>query len=198
MSIRETLRVDYGDSFTTVVRNDWKIALLSAGAKLLTYEFDNLVEYCRQNNLKLLAEFYFYPFKGSEEVVELSIDVESKSTSEVEHLVLEHAFIQNAVLTTSDYQIVLVTTHDEMGIMLGRASAIKEITGCEVESLNYSFEEYTQEWRAGFKLAADSLLKLTAMYPSAFDKDMIVEVDFKSGSVFPQNDRPSHSINNLT
>ena len=194
MPIRETLRVNYGDSFTTVVRSDWRIALLSSGGKLLTYEFDNLVEYCRQNNFKLLAEFYLYPFEGSEEVVEISIDVKSKSTSEIEQLVLEHAFIKNAVLTTSDHQIVFVTTHDEMGIMLGTASAIREITGHDVESLNHSFEEYTKEWRASPKLAADGLLKLAAMYPTAFDEGMIVEVDFKSGSVFPENNEPYDTI----
>ena len=183
MSVRKALKINYGDSFVAPVKNDWQIALLPADGKTLTYEFDSLVEFCRKESLDLLAEFYFYPSIRNEEIVELSIDIEPKSTREVEQAVKEFAFIQNAVLTTSDYQLILVVTHDEIGIMLGSELVIRAITGHSADSLNHSFGEYIREWRAGHRRGADALLKLATTYPISFNEGEVVEVDLESGKI---------------
>jgi hypothetical protein len=102
---------------------------------------------------------------------------------EIIKLVRQYAFIHDAVFMTSDEQIILVTTHDEYGILVGDDQTILNATGRNPEIHNAIFEDYIKDWKGILRHNIDKLLIAAKKYPNAFQIGSVIEIPFDSNKV---------------
>ncbi len=178
MSIREKFKINNCESFTTIVKDNWKIALLPADPDYLTEEFDNLLTYCNKFGLDIFAEFYLCPTSNDSTEVHISLNTMTKD--EIIRLVRQYAFINDAVFMPSDEQIVLVITHDEYGILVGDNQTILSVTGRNPESHNAIFEDYIKDLNGILRHNIGKLLIAAKKYPNAFQTGSVIEICFDS------------------